>query len=301
MLRLHATEQEGNLTRSFDAPRAVYALFQGGLGNQLFQYAAARHLALANRAELKLDLRAYGPRTLRRFELGAFRIAGTRVGALERLRFRTKLWRGADAKYLREPHFHYWPSLLQFRSAFILMDGYWQSEKYFSDVEEIIRSEIVLREPLRVEARRLADSIETTQAVAIHVRRGDYVSDPVVRRVHPVQPVSYYRSAVDFLLRRGVSNPWFYLFSDDPDWCRANIEIPAHPVTYVADYQVGSSVAELELMRRCRHHVIANSSFSWWGAWLAEHREQIVVAPRQWFSTGARDTRDLYPAGWTLI
>jgi hypothetical protein len=283
------------------ARRVVYVRLQGGLGNQLFQYAAARNLALMNGAELRLDTSAYSLRSERRFELGSFRVAGFRAGRMERMRLKFDLRSGTGrALHVKEPHFHYWPGIGQVRSPLVVLDGYWQSEKYFSGISNCIRSEISLRRPLQERMQHLADMMLTTEAVLLHVRRGDYVHDPVVSRVHPLVPLSYYQRALEFLLEQGV-NPTLFIFSDDPRWCQAHLRFPGHQVVHVADHGLTSVAQELELMRRCRHHIIANSSLSWWGAWLAEHDHQIVVAPRRWFSVPDRDVRDLVPQRWKLI
>jgi hypothetical protein len=301
MFQSSVTREDKNQADGDRIRRVVYVRLQGGLGNQLFQYAAARNLAVLNEADLRMDTSAFGRRSKRRFELDGFQVTAARAGTLERLRLRLDLRRERGrALHVKEPYFHYWPGLAQLRSPLVVLDGYWQSEKYFSAIGSHIRSEISLRQSIDPGAQHLSTMMQATEAVAVHVRRGDYATDPVVKRIHPVLPIAYYQEALHYLLDHGVK-PSLFIFSDDPAWCRAHLRFPAYSCLYVADHGVTSVAQELELMRRCRHHIIANSSLSWWGAWLAEHPGQIVVAPRRWFSAPDRDVRDLIPHRWKLI
>jgi hypothetical protein len=284
----------------------VYVQLLGRLGNQLFQYATARHLALLNGAQLRLDLGAYGKDTRDCYELGAYRILEAIAGRTESAALRgSRLCRlfhpeARAATQLTEPFFRFWPELLRCRAAIISLRGYWQSEKYFRDIRDQLLAEITLRRPLSDIAQELSKMMVEPNAVSVHVRRGDYVSAPSVRRVHPVLTLDYYQRAIRYLEHQGVQ-PRLFVFSDDIPWCRRNFKISgATSVVFVSE-QVASAVEELELMRRCRHHVIANSSFSWWGAWLAQCADRFVVAPAKWFTTPERDVRDLLPDDWRRI
>ncbi len=284
----------------------MYVRLIGRLGNQLFQYAAGRRLAALKSADLRLDTTYYGWRSRDRYELGVLRISPklarrTEIAALRGSRVSRLLHPGMHtAARLVEPHFHFWPDLLSRREPVVYLDGYWQSERYFVDIRDTLLRELVPQQAPSKEARRLMDLAAEPDAVSVHVRRGDYVHDPRTSVVHPALPLGYYERAVARLVREGL-RPHLFVFSDDVTWCRAYFKIgTAAGITFVSD-QIDSPVEELHLMRHFRSHIIANSSFSWWGAWLADHPDKRVIAPAQWFTNTDRDDRDLVPAEWTRL
>ena len=142
-------------------------------------------------------------------------------------------------------------------------------------------------------------TIEEEQSVAIHLRRGDYVHDPVINAYHGVCGPDYYRTAVREVQRRVPEVRWF-LFTDEPDWVAEHLDLGV-PFELVSGNVIADTAQELWLMSRCRHQVIANSSFSWWAAWLGEQKGKVVVAPRRWFVDPTVDTGDLIPEGWIRI
>lgn len=290
----------------------VVVRLTGGLGNQLFQYAAARRLSLVRGAELVLDvgwfryeapqypvprpyaLDAFGlparlvslsPATIERWERGL----AARLGRWPARRIRlpvisqTEDWDLVDERVLNGP-------------AAVMLLGYWQSDRYFEDAAETIRGE--LRPPTSSNPRfvQLLEAIGSSEAVAVHVRRGDYVSVPQVAERHGTLVPSYYREAVGLVAERVGPDAHLFVFSDDPEWAKEQLvfELPATHVGPTA----WPAAAELGLMASCRHHVIANSSFSWWGAWLAEREGQVVVAPRTWFRD--RSTA-IVPPRWLTV
>jgi hypothetical protein len=178
-----------------------------------------------------------------------------------------------------------------------LLVGYWQSEKYFHDEDAQVRQDFALEGPVSPLVRELVESIDES-AVSVHVRRGDYVSHARTRKFHGVLPMEYYERGAAAISER-VPNPHFFVISDDPDWCRNHIKLPS--VTTFASNPGGTSYDDMLLMTMCRHHIIANSSFSWWGAWLSENREKVVVAPRRWFADESQDTSDLVPERWIRL
>lgn len=282
----------------------------GGLGNQLFQYAAARALALRHEAQVKLDLSGFESYGLRRYELDAYPIvAGIATpeevaaidahqpasGLLDRVLARL---RPRPAQHYREPHYHYDPELAR-QSLPIFMDGYWQSERYFIDAADVIRQELTPREVLDPNNAAVAADIGKVNAVSLHVRRGDYVSNSHTNSYHGVCTLDYYRAAVAYI-RDKVAEPHLFVFSDDHDWTRDNLKLDL-PTTYVVANAADRGFRDMQLMSLCRHHVIANSSFSWWGAWLNPSPAKIVVAPAMWFAASTNDTKDLVPAGWVRL
>jgi hypothetical protein len=203
-----------------------------------------------------------------------------------------------ECNIVRERFFHFDKEILGLQGDAYL-EGYWQSERYFSDIQEVIRSEFAFLSEPDAENERIGKEIQDTNAVSIHVRRGDYVSNPETNRVHGVCSLDYYIQAVRQIVER-VKEPHFFVFSDDPPWVKANLFLD-HRVTYVTHNFGDKSYEDLRLMSSCRHHIIANSSFSWWGAWLNPRPDKIVVAPERWFNNSNADTRDLFPAGWVRM
>jgi hypothetical protein len=134
-------------------------------------------------------------------------------------------------------------------------------------------------------------------SVAVHVRRGDYVSNEAASKTHGLTGVDYYRAAVEQISKK-VVRPNLYVFSDDPNWCKDNLAFK-QATTYVAHNSDGAE--DLRLMRLCRHNIIANSSFSWWGAWLNENPAKQVIAPQTWFADSIHNTKDLIPSTWQKI
>lgn len=282
----------------------------GGLGNQLFQYAAARALALRHGAQVKLDLSGFESYGLRRYELDSYSIVAS-IATPEELatigmsapptsflgRLLGRL-RPQPALHYREPHFHYDPELAR-QTLPIFMDGYWQSERYFADAADVIRQELTPRDALEPNNAAVAAEIGQVNAVSLHVRRGDYVSNSHTNAYHGVCSLDYYRAAVSHI-RSTVAEPHLFVFSDDHDWTRENLKLDL-PTTYVVANSADRGFRDMQLMSLCRHHVIANSSFSWWGAWLNPSPEKVVVAPARWFAAGENDTKDLVPTAWVRL
>jgi Glycosyl transferase family 11 len=283
----------------------------GGLGNQMFQYAAARRLALRTGDELALDLGWFDHEgrewvTQRRFELGVFHLPARRVSFPPRA---IEAWeRGGAARVLRFRRLRLavlrnegaGPADARVLAASrdVLLIGYWQSERYFADAADTIRADFAFRKPPSQEYSQVLRSIESNSAVAVHVRRGDYASDSRTNAIHGTLEPSYYREAIARVAER-VGALHVFVFSDDPDWAAEHLAFE-HPVTHVS--RAGShAVDELYLMTLCGHHVIANSSFSWWGAWLCDTPNRIVIAPRRWFRDDRIDTAELVPSRWIRI
>ena len=294
--------------------RYIYARLIGGLGNQMFQYAAARALALRQKAEVRLDLSGFENYGLRRYELDPYPIAATiatneeieafkqPVAEILRQRARGLLDRvlGSTPRpiHYREPHFHFDPQLAK-QTPPVLLDGFWQSELYFRDIAGILRTELAPRDPLEAENAALAAEIDQVEAVSLHVRRGDYVSNTSTNAYHGVCSLDYYRAAIT-RMREHLVTPHLFVFSDDHAWARDNLKAGV-AITYVTVNPSDRGFRDMQLMSRCRHHIIANSSFSWWGAWLNPRPNKIVVAPNRWFAASPNDTRDLLPLEWSRL
>jgi hypothetical protein len=289
----------------------VVVKLMGGLGNQMFQYACGRRIALANSVQLKLDTSDVKGKAGRVYGLGHLNISAEialdtdikhfkKSGLIRKLLYRAHLISKPFCEYnvVRERFFHFdarIPSL----SDDTYLDGYWQSERYFSDIKDVIRREFTFKSEPDPENQRMAKMILPTNAVSLHIRRGDYVSDPTTNKVHGVCSAEYYNRAVKLIVSK-VSRPHFFIFSDDQEWVRKNLRLD-YQVTYVTHNLGDRSLEDLRLMSLCRYHIIANSSFSWWGAWLNQNSEKVVIAPAQWFNQFKADTRDLLPDSWIKL
>ena len=266
----------------------------------MFQYAAGRALALRRGTQLQLDLGWLAPLSRFVYELGVFRLDVELIWAYrhtrrERLRELVGLAPAARRQDWRREGTVFDAEVIEL-SADARLVGYWQSEKYFEDFAPAIRVDFAFHEALDDRNAAVAREIASAEAVAVHVRRGDYVTDPGARELLGTLPLDYYTAAAQFMRER-VPGACFYVFSDDPVWCRSNLQLGG-PTTFVTHNQDRGS-DDLRLMTLCRHHIIANSSFSWWGAWLAESAAQIVVAPAQWGAAG--DAGDMIPDRWCRL
>lgn len=285
----------------------------GGLGNQMFQYAAGRALSITYGASLLLDVGDFaGYRRHQGFELARVfsspltlaepedvrAVLGWQSSRLaRRIMTRPALGFLRNRHFVVEPYFHYWPGIYNVPPPCYLT-GYWQSERYFADVALTIRTDFTFRQPMSSRNLELAVEIGAVNAVSLHVRRGDYVSDPKTTATNGVCPQAYYEAAIKYIAER-VEAPHFFVFSDDTEWVRANLR-SQYPCRYVDHNRGADSYNDMRLMSLCRHHIIANSSFSWWGAWLNSRDDKIVVTPRNWFANGG-NTQDLLPIGWTAL
>lgn len=285
----------------------------GGLGNQMFQYAAGRALTLARGEPLHVDVAGLGGIGTRQFELPRIFRCVAEIASADEVR-RTLGWQAAPIvkrilarpelaalrgrSFVVEPHFHFWQGIRSVPASAYL-HGYWQSEKYFSDAIATLLADFSFRQPMSEVNAVWAEKIDRRAAVSVHVRRGDYVSNSKARAFHGYCSVDYYRAAVGLIAER-VSGPEFFVFSDDIAWARENLDI-GFPCHYVDHNRGAESYNDMRLMSLCQHHIIANSSFSWWSAWLAASPSGIVIAPKQWFRRAFHDTSDLIPDGWIRV
>lgn len=301
------------MTGAMPAHAKIVVRIAGGLGNQLFTYAAARRLSLVSGAELVLDDetgfthdRVYR----RRYGLDAFSISARTATSAEKLkpfeRLRRKLMRSRSMSvpfekrsYVTQEGLDFDPRLLQFRpKGTIFLEGYWTSEGYFADVADTIRRDLRLTRSLGSADRSVEARIRNSVAVALHVRWFD--APGTVSRQNA--PIDYYRRAVELIASR-VSRPHYFVFSDNPEAVREHIPLPADSVTFV-DHNDPDTLAhaDLWLMSQCDHFIISNSTFSWWGGWLGMNPGKIVIAPSATtVAAPAWALRGLIPDGWLKI
>jgi hypothetical protein len=289
----------------------------GGIGNQIFQYAAARRLAHINNTQLLLDLSWFeesGPSANRKYELAVFNISGAIAASSDVAALKSKkpnpFW-NCLSDFLNKFNFHINQTQIitekdySFNSAIlsikgnIYLNGYWQSEKYFIDIEEIIRREISFKtNPLEYNQSAL-DKIKSSESIAVHIRRGDYVTDEVTNAYHGLCNLEYYRLAANHIANQ-LKKPVFFVFSDDITWARDNLNLD-YEINFMDYNHPEQGWEDLRLMSSCKHQIIANSSFSWWGAWLNHNPGKIVIAPQKWFNDISINIEDLLPAGWVRL
>jgi hypothetical protein len=279
----------------------IVARLFGGLGNQLFQYAAGRALADHLGCGLALDPRYLG--NARACGMGHFAQArylsdvplppAKSDGLL-----RYGLWRlfGRDPRFHRERGLGFDPDFFDLPDGTYL-HGYWQSERYFAAIADRLRDDLAFTTPLNPANADMAARIDAAPcAVSVHVRRGDYL----VSGSYAACPPDYYRQAIDRLTGDLGAPLTCFVFSNDPAWARDNLDLGAEQVVVdINDERHGAF--DMHLMSRCAHHVIANSTFSWWGAWLDPGPDKRVIAPANWFGTTKLSNPDLIPPGWARL
>jgi len=285
----------------------------GGLGNQMFQYAAGRALAFRLNTELYLDtihlgFDPDGAYTKRNYELEQFAIHA-HIADIEVLnnfrhdsRLITKLKSFFPGLFKNivfnesQPSFHD-----QFFNlpATSYLNGYWQDERYFSSIRQVLTQEFDLKKKSN-SYQTMLEQVSSGNSVSIHVRRGDYVTLGSAHLYHGVLPLTYFKEAVDYLSRMKQEFTWF-IFSDDLIWCRENLGFIKN-----AQFMEGKKLdlspgEELLLMSHCKHNIIANSSFSWWAAWLNNSPGKIVIAPKCWFNKTQKQPLSLIPSDWIRL
>ena len=292
----------------------------GGLGNQMFQYATARALSLRSKQKMRIDPAPLFDITPRKnFQIREYRINNEfRLDPPMNIRAR---W----AVHIKLPFFDtafnkfypmllgnvgYWKYVKEKTALFdsrinqlngnVYLDGYWQSENYFKDFEDVIRSEFTFRHPISPVAQELERDIKASTSVCVHVRRGDYVNIAITKSIHDVVRDDYYEKAIKILKEKLGERIKVFVFSDDIGWCKKNLNF-ATGMTFVDEKYGDVAVRDdLQLMSFCKHFIIPNSSFSWWAAWLSRHVNKMVIAPKKWFNNNA-DTSTIIPQGWLRI
>ena len=286
----------------------IVAKLNGGLGNQMFQYAAGKALTIKLNTDLKVDVSFFNIKlenkwTQRYYELDVFSgikniISDEDIKPFLDVKNSNWFIRGfrnlGKYKYFYEPEFCYTEKFFKQKNN-TYVEGYWQSEKYFKSIESIIHNEFVFKDYSSITNKELANHISGVNSVSIHVRRTDYVNEIGLQQ-HGLCNVEYYQKAVKFLSEK-VHEINLFVFSDDTEWTKHNLSFN-FPVTFI-DYNKGKeSYEDMRLMSLCKHNIIANSSFSWWAAWLNHNSEKIVIAPTKWFNNKEKNTKDLIPAEW---
>ena len=283
---------------------------KGGLGNQMFQYAFGRSLAIYYQTNLLLDISELQNKNIqhayRNYALNVFQIKASiaqqklqveKENKTSFLRFFDLRKSKKSFKLITERKYHFDTEIGKaFDNCYL--DGYWQSPLYFNDIENEIRADFKLSIPLSPIAEPFLNRINSCNAVSIHIRRGDYVTNAETNSYHGICDLEYYKAAVE-IIKSKISNPVFFIFTDDIDWVNVNFIIDA---TFILVSQKElTQFDDLQLMCACKHAIIANSSFSWWAAWLIVNAKKIVIAPSQWFQNSSVNTDNLFPKSWLRI
>lgn len=275
----------------------VIVKLYGGLGNQMYQYAAGSVLAEKLDARLRTDLSWFeaikgNPGVVQRvYELDGFGIMPKELGYLDRM-----VLSFSPAQEFKE-------SALGFNKSFnklkgnVILDGYWQSYKYFNGYEDHV-SELFKFPASKGKNKKLLDQITSVESISLHVRRGDY-NTKIGRKYHGLMPFKYYQESVK-AVTRGTASPHLFVFSDEIDWCKENLKFDI-PATFVDSNSPNTGSQDMSLMSACKHNIIANSSFSWWAAWLNRNPRKIVCAPKNWFAGEEHQISDRIPGDWLLL
>ena len=280
----------------------------------MFQYAVGRSLALKKGCALKLDVQGFSNYGLHQgFELD--RVFNCAVDFASQADINSVLkWQAPlgirrvlarrpfrlirrDAWFC-EPGFSYSAKINELPDTCYL-SGYWQSERYFGAYAQQIRKDFTFSIAPSLENQRILEKIRSVNAVSVHVRRGDYLKSKANLDLYGVCSIEYYRNAIA-LIRDKIEDPYFLIFADDMDWIRDQLGTDEN-IVYIDHNRGSESFNDMRLMSACSHHIIANSTFSWWGAWLGSNENKIVVAPEPWFNSKRMDTRDLIPKPWQLV
>lgn len=293
----------------------IITRLMGGLGNQMFQYAAGRALAIRHKTDLKLDLSyLQGEQegsTPRKYMLNQMNISAeialpTEIPSPECYLKKTiyqAVRKSLNRLFNNEINFTFlydFDNIINnayfYAPSNTFLAGYWQSERYFRNITDVISNDFNPVNELSNVIKKAAELISNTSSISIHFRRGDYLNDQAMRAVHYVCLDEYYKKCINEVLK-SISEPHFFVFSDDPIWLREQMNLTV-PYTVISNDSNKSPVTDLWLMSLCKHNIIANSSFSWWGAWLNKNKGKRVFAPSKWFADPDRISQDLIPCEW---
>lgn len=271
----------------------------GGLGNQMFQYAIGRNLSIKNKTSLYLDLSQLLYRnetlnyTFRNFELNVFDTPFCIVKNSFLAKAYRKIYNSiVPSQYITESNHFYNSSVIDLTGN-IYLDGYWQNEKYFKGIDTTIRKDFTFKNKPNEINKEYIDRIKSTNAVSIHFRRGDYITNSEARSYQGICTEEYYLNAIKHI-NQTVRSPHFFIFSDDIDWVKQNFPL-RNNYSFIEFNKGRYSFEDMRLMSLCKHNIIANSSFSWWGAWLNANKNKIIISPTQWFTLAKTE---IVPPEW---
>jgi Glycosyl transferase family 11 len=289
----------------------------GGLGNQMFQYALGRRIALDNNLPLKLDITSGFRNDFynRRYSLHHFNIIEDIASSeeLDRMRrSRSLLFRVGNRFRPYYKHyvvrenklFKFDPKIIRSYKD-VYLEGYWQTQKYFEAIQNLIRQEFIVKDPPEGFNAEVANEIINVDSVCVHVRQLHGMSRNLADQrgvtFHGTNSLEYYERGIHFLATR-LKDVRFFVFADDPSWGRTNLTKLPYSFCFVTHNREDRDYEDLRLMSLCKHHVISNSTFSWWAAWLSSSSpDKTVVAPRKWFNDPQYQSNDIIPELWVTM
>lgn len=284
---------------------------KGGLGNQMFQYAAGRAISVLHRKKLFLDLEFLETNnsdtdifTARKYELSIFNFQPSFFSPLRKFAFKVTNALIRRIPFLPDNSFNVYDDLSNFDTFRfpVCLDGFFQSENFFSTIRNIILNDFSFKKPIDEVNRGYAKEIENCNSVSVHFRRSDYVKNPAASAYHGTCSLNYYSNAVR-LLKSKITDPVFFIFSDDPQWVQQEFINKNDDLNckLIDVNRNEDSWKDLFLMSMCRHNIIANSSFSWWAAWLNQNKDKIVMAPNKWTKKEMPMLANIHPKDWIKI
>lgn len=281
--------------------RLVIVKLKGGLGNQMFQYALGKHLSFKKNCPLRVDLIFMKQDKLKNYELDKLNIPSNKKTHFleEVIYYMINIFQRVFPfyKYIRQKSRKFNSQILKDATPIIYLDGYWQSEKYFEGISEIIREQFKITTKINKKNEEMLKEIGESNSVAIHLRRRDYVSVPQIKEKLGACSMNYYKKGIK-LVEKKIEDPKYFIFSDDIEWVKENFTLVENLV-FVDINSHEKGYEDLRLMRNCKHFIIANSTFSWWAAWLSENEQKIIIAPRNWIQS--QSDGDIVPESWIRI
>ena len=283
----------------------------GGLGNQMFQYAMYKSLEKKGKL-VKLDSKSFyetkkehnGYELERIFDIKPNKPTKEDLEKFDEnnistlFKIKRKLF--GDKKFVYDTkEYVFNKDVYKLKNSYL--NGYWQSIKYFEGIENDIKKDFRFKNQLDNKNLEILNEIENSNSISIHIRRGDYMSPENYNMYGCIATPTYYKKAIK-VIEEKVENPTFFVFSNDMDWVKKNIQINSR-VFYIDINSGNGSYKDMQLLSTCKHNIIANSSFSWWGAWLNENKNKIVIAPKKWINREDVDSNkiELFCEGWTLL
>lgn len=269
----------------------IIVKISGGLGNQMFQYALAEKLRHLGK-DVKLDITYYDNKnSIREFALTFFPVQFKAASKREIRKYADwsyslqgkilrKIFGKRKSVYIENLDIEYQPLIYEMENKYL--DGYWQNERYFSDIRGELVKQFKFPEKYNEECGEILYKIENSNSISVHIRRGDYLNENNFKIYGNICTLDYYDNAIKYF-RKIVSNPMFYIFTNDVEWAKRTFVSKDFEI--VECNQNGEEyIYDMMLMSKCKHNIIANSSFSWWAAWLNEHNEKVIAAPEKWFN-----------------
>lgn len=274
----------------------------------MFQYATGRSIEITSNTKVKFDLSWFKQFPQRKYGLDKFNTKVDIANLLEIARLRRwerkdgrrfsplALLRKRGAIHIKDSEYASQEKILNARDG-VYLDGHWQSEKYFDKVKDIIRKEFMLKNEPSGRYKNIETEIRKNKSVSMHIRRGDYTMEKVQKTL-ALCSLGYYQKAIQKMAEK-IENPTFFIFSDDIEWVKENLKIE-YPMVFVSNDELKDH-EELILMSKCGHNIIANSSFGWWGAWLNNNPNKIIITPKKWFKDTSKNTKDLISESWLKL